>query len=361
MRAGKHLAVVCLFCGAAVAAFVSGSLEQRIGNLFCFGLIPAVGFYAGGHILGQLLVFGVELCDMIMARCSRYAVRLANDLLSWAGTDVSNWVDRGCPHQAKPAELTHGALFGPKQPNSHCAQLIISNPRYHTHPGHDSPLGGPNGDEFRPDVRRSSWRLWSLIIMSVSLIAVGFGWLGVSGFYWPPDSQREEPTTAAAVHAVVEQIIRVESDGDPNAKNKRSSATGLGQFLDETWLDMIRAHRPDLAKGRSKAEILELRRDAKIARDITARFTERNAEMLRKRGLPVTPGTLYLAHFAGGAGAVVILSAIENADAALVMATADATGRTTREKIIRANPFLERFTVADLRSWADRKMHVPGL
>jgi hypothetical protein len=68
-----------------------------------------------------------------------------------------------------------------------------------------------------------------------------------------------------------------------------------------------------------------------------------------------------LAHFAGGAGAVAILSAIENADAALVMATADATGRTKREKIIKANPFLERFTVADLRNWADRKMQVPGL
>jgi hypothetical protein len=62
------------------------------GNLFFFGLIPAVGFYAGGHILGQLLVFGVELCDMIMARCFRYAVRLVNDLLSWAGTHVSNWL-----------------------------------------------------------------------------------------------------------------------------------------------------------------------------------------------------------------------------------------------------------------------------
>ncbi len=116
-----------------------------------------------------------------------------------------------------------------------------------------------------------------------------------------------------------------------------------------------------MAKGRSQSEILELRRDAEVAREITARFTQRNVEMLRKRGLPVTPGTLYLAHFAGGAGAVAILSAMENADAALVMATADATGRTKREKIIKANPFLERFTVADLRSWADRKMHVPGL
>jgi len=141
--------------------------------------------------------------------------------------------------------------------------------------------------------------------------AFGFGCLGASTSYSPPESQRDEPTAAAAaIHAVVEQIIRVESDGDPNAKNKRSSATGLGQFLDETWLDMIRAHRSDLGKGSTQAEILELRRDAEIAREITARFTERNAEMLRKRGLPVTPGTLYLAHFAGGAGAVAILSAM---------------------------------------------------
>ena len=78
MRASNHLAVACLFFGAAFAAFVSGSLEQRIGNLFSVGVIPAVGFYAGGHILGQLLVFGVQLCDMIMARCFRYAVRLVN-------------------------------------------------------------------------------------------------------------------------------------------------------------------------------------------------------------------------------------------------------------------------------------------
>ena len=158
-----------------------------------------------------------------------------------------------------------------------------------------------------------------------------------------------------------EQIIRVESNGDPNAKNSRSTAIGLGQFFEETWLDMIRTHRPDLAKGRSQPEILELRQDAKIVREITARFSERNAEVLKRRGLPVTPGTLYLAHFAGAAGAVAVLMAMEDADAALVMANADATGRTKREKIVKANPFLERFTVADLRNWADRKMQVPRL
>src|SRR5215472_7261716 len=207
---------------------------------------------------------------------------------------------------------------------------------------------------------RRGWRPWWLITAAVSWTAVALGCLVIPPSYWQLHSQHEAWTTATAIQAVIEQIIGVESDGDPNAKNKHSSATGLGQFLDETWLYMISAHRPDLAKGRSQAEILDLRRDAKIAREITARFTERNAELLNKRGLPVTPGTLYLAHFAGGAGVVAILSAMENADAALVMATADATGRTNREKIIKANPFLERFTVADLRNWADRKMRAPG-
>jgi hypothetical protein len=322
MRAGMYLALVCLFFGAALAAFVSGSLESRLGNLFVFGVMPAVGFSAGGYVLGQVLVFGVKLCDTIMARCSQSAAHLANALLNWAGAHVSIW------------------WAGDVQPKPNAE--------------------GPNGDGFGLELGRG-WRPWFLIVAAVSLTAVVLGCLVTTPSYWQLHSQQEAWTAAKAIHAVVEQIIGVESDGDPNAKNKRSSATGLGQFLDETWLYMISAHRPDLAKGRSQAEILELRRDAKIAREITARFTERNAELLSKRGLPVTPGTLYLAHFAGSAGAVAILSATEGADAALVMASADATGRTKREKIIKANPFLEGFTVANLRNWADRKMRVPRL
>ena len=161
--------------------------------------------------------------------------------------------------------------------------------------------------------------------------------------------------------ALVERIIAVESNGDPNAKNSRSSAMGLGQFLDETWLDLVRAYRPDLARGRSARETLDLRREPKLAREIIMRFVERNVAMLRQRGLPVTAGTVYLAHFAGGAGAVAILSAPDNSDAALVIASADSTGRTKRERLIKANPFLEHFTVADLKVWADRKMRGPNL
>ena len=137
------------------------------------------------------------------------------------------------------------------------------------------------------------------------LVGIGFGFaLGSYSPRTPTPSQ--EASEAVNIDAVVEQIISVELNGDPNAKNKRSSAMGLGQFLDETWLVLIRAHRPDLAKGRSEGDILELRRDASVARELTTRFTERNAHVLKKRGLPVTPGTLYLAHFAGAAGAIAI-------------------------------------------------------
>jgi hypothetical protein len=62
---------------------------------------------------------------------------------------------------------------------------------------------------------------------------------------------------------------------------------------------MIRVRRPDLVEGRSEKDVLELRRDPDVAREITTRLVEQNAAMLRKRGLPVTPGTLCLAHFAG--------------------------------------------------------------
>jgi hypothetical protein len=265
------------------------------------------------------------------------------------------------PRQSEAAGTGTQASVWNQEP--HCTSLAIDQIGVKVPealPAWAQEIGGPNRDAHRvPDVHGSNWKLRLLIMTGMFLMMLGLGWCG--GFYsrWLLDLRRDDVTSTTSINAVVEQIISAESKGDPDAKNKRSSATGLGQFLDETWLDLIRTYRPDLARGRSRDEALELRRDAKVAREITARFTEQNARMLRKRSLPVTPGTLYLAHFAGGAGAVAILSALDNVDAASIMASADATGRTKREKIVKANPFLERFTVADLKSWADRKMRIP--
>lgn len=203
--------------------------------------------------------------------------------------------------------------------------------------------------------KRSGREFWLAVRIGALVSALALGWIMGSNLYSYFD-RGDEITDGSAVNAVVERIIAAESNGDPNLKNSHSSATGLGQFLDDAWLDLIRQYRPDLTKGRSESETLELRREAKLAREITMRSVERNAAILKHRGLPVTAGAIYLAHFAGPAGAVAILSASENADAALVMASADTTGRTKRQQLIKANPFLEHLTVADLKVWADRKM-----
>jgi hypothetical protein len=218
---------------------------------------------------------------------------------------------------------------------------------------------------IRPPGRNEAWaanlrddadRLPIGLITLAFVAAIGLALFGGAQLYRWVCLESPAPTGNLAISTVVDRIILIESDGDPNAKNKRSSATGAGQFLEATWLEMIRAHRPDLAQGRSEKEVLELRRQTELARELMRRWVERNAAMLSKRGLPVTPGTVYLTYFAGPAGAVALLSVAEHVDAAATMAGADATGRTTREKIVNANPFLGTFTVGDLKNWADRKM-----
>jgi hypothetical protein len=193
------------------------------------------------------------------------------------------------------------------------------------------------------------------IIACALLAAIGWRFVAPSGVCRPVDLRRFDMPGRSAVDSVASRIVNAESNGDVTARNELSSATGAGQFLDATWLDMIRTARPDLA-GQSDEDILSLRRDPDLSREMVAGLAKRNAAMLARRCLAVTPGTLYLSHFAGGAGAVAVLSARRYADAATTMARADSTGRTTREMIVTANPFLAGFTVVDLIRWADVKM-----
>lgn len=195
----------------------------------------------------------------------------------------------------------------------------------------------------------------------VSLIAgallgvIGWRFFGVAPACRPADAAALLAISRLAIDGVAGRIVTAESRGDANAKNELSSATGSGQFLDATWLDMVRATRPDLAEM-DDGDLLDLRSDNTLSREMVARLAGRNATVLARHCLPVTAGTLYLSHFAGGAGAVAVLSAPASADAAATMAGADATGRTTRAAIVTANPFLGGYTVADLKSWADRKV-----
>ena len=198
------------------------------------------------------------------------------------------------------------------------------------------------------------------LIIGVLLVMLFIGLITGSIVYRLVDSANSELTTIDDFTALAELIITAESNGNPRDKNKKSSATGPAQFLDDTWLEMINAYRPTLAAGHSQKEILALRRDPDLSREMTTRFMQRNAKILRRRNLPVTPGTLYLTHFAGVAGAIAILSRPDNEHAATIMAKADASGHLTRAKLVAANPFLADFTVADIKHWANAKMQSSG-
>jgi hypothetical protein len=145
---------------------------------------------------------------------------------------------------------------------------------------------------------------------------------------------------------LVDSIIGAESGGDPNARNPNSSASGPGQFLDSTFLDTIKAARPDLAQGKSDQELLALKTDPEIGRQMTEAYAAQNQATLSKAGLPVTPGSTYLAHFAGPGGAVKLLQADPNASAGDILGPA----------VVKANPFLAGMTAKDVQAWADRKM-----
>ncbi|MDP1731475.1 MAG: lytic transglycosylase domain-containing protein [Devosia sp.] len=120
-----------------------------------------------------------------------------------------------------------------------------------------------------------------------------------------------------------------ESSLDPTAKARTSTATGLFQFLESTWLQVMKDEGPRLGyqryanaitetsdgefviKDKSlRAEVLQLREDPQIAADLAAAFTRNNGAYLRgKFGRMPSPGELYIAHFLGAKGAEKLFTA----------------------------------------------------
>src|SRR5690348_6886037 len=118
-----------------------------------------------------------------------------------------------------------------------------------------------------------------------------------------------------------------ESSFRADAKSSTSSAAGLFQFVDSTWLDMV--HRfgdkygigglaqqiSETGNGRLvvadpgvKQKILDLRQDPAISACLAAEYAKQNrAEMEQALGRPLSRGDLYMAHFLGAGGATQFL------------------------------------------------------
>jgi hypothetical protein len=121
-----------------------------------------------------------------------------------------------------------------------------------------------------------------------------------------------------------------ESSFNPNARAATSSAAGLFQFIESTWLEMIGRHgakhglaseaaaidlsggRPRVSDAATRKAILELRFDPEIAARMAGELTNENASFLRKRiGREPSANELYAAHFLGPRGAARVIEAAQ--------------------------------------------------
>lgn len=130
--------------------------------------------------------------------------------------------------------------------------------------------------------------------------------------------ERASAATGADFQMLAETARR-ESSFNAAARAPTSSATGLFQFIESTWLGVMRRHGGDHglghvarqidASGRvgdpaARKAILDLRYDPEISARMAGELTRENASTLETRlGRAPTAGEVYAAHVLGPAGA----------------------------------------------------------
>ena len=138
-----------------------------------------------------------------------------------------------------------------------------------------------------------------------------------------------------------------ESSLDANARARTSSATGLFQFIDQTWLAAVkkygRAHGManeaaqiersasgvlSVADKAERQRILDLRFDAEKSAALAGELANENRAYLeQKLGRAVSNAEIYAAHFLGANGAAKLLSGSADANAAELLPAAARANR----------------------------------
>ena len=169
---------------------------------------------------------------------------------------------------------------------------------------------------------------------------------------------RAKPTSD---DAIVNRMLGAEG----TSKNPASSAYGTGQFLDKTWLRMVKTYRPDLANGQSDQSILAMRADPRLGRQMTQAYMQENRQALMGAGAPATPGNLYLAHFLGAGAAAAVIKADPGQPISRVLYNfysqqpgyTPERAQATVQNIVASNAgVLLGKQTGTVREWADGKM-----
>lgn len=128
------------------------------------------------------------------------------------------------------------------------------------------------------------------------------------------------------------QTAARESSFDAGAKARTSSAAGLFQFIEQTWLSTLHRHgeshgygelasaidqtpngRFSIADSQLRARALDLRFDPQAASVMAGELAADNADHLRASiGREPSSGELYAAHFLGAGGAARLIKAVES-------------------------------------------------
>jgi hypothetical protein len=144
---------------------------------------------------------------------------------------------------------------------------------------------------------------------------------------------------------------KMESNFNPTASASTSSARGLYQFIDQTWLGTVKEAGAQLGYGKyadaitksssgsysvsnpaARAAIMKLRDDPAASSSMAAVLTQSNSfKLTGKIGRRPTDGELYMAHFMGAGGAARLISNAEdnpNASGARLFPNAAAANRS---------------------------------
>jgi hypothetical protein len=164
-----------------------------------------------------------------------------------------------------------------------------------------------------------------------------------------------KPSVAAALTGMttekfLDKLMMAESGGRLDARNPRSTATGPFQFIESTFLDVIRRHFAQDAVGLTDPQILTLRTDPVFARRAAEAFSRDNAAALVADGVPATFPNLRLAFLLGPTAAIRVLQAPPESP----------LGPLVGLPVIIANPFMAGLSASELSARAARDLSLPA-